>query len=177
MLQKKTLSFSNVVPLALLAIHTFHGTGHQSTIPSIQWKSAFMLTSTLQYPFSPALVILNTFGPQFLLGLASPLIALWNVPPLPQPSSAIQAKKNSLRVGLAMMMYFGTLVLGSALSAAWLRRHLMVWKVFAPRFMNAAASGLAVDLAVLLGVAIGSERIVGWCSHLFRRAISNNSNS
>jgi phosphatidylinositol glycan class O len=35
----------------------------------------------------------------------------------------------------------------------------MVWKVFAPRFMAAAVGTLAVDIAVLLGVGIGVERV------------------
>jgi phosphatidylinositol glycan class O len=71
------IKFAEIVPLALLGLHVFYGTGHQSTISSIQWKTAFLLTSTLRYPISPALVILNTFGPQFLLALASPLLATW----------------------------------------------------------------------------------------------------
>ena len=53
------------------------------------------------------------------------------------------------------MLYHGTLLVGSAVTAAWLRRHLMVWKIFAPRFMNAAAGLVAVDVAVLIGVGLG----------------------
>ena len=36
----------------------------------------------------------------------------------------------------------------------------MVWKVFAPRFMAAAATSLIVDLAVIFGVGVGIRRIV-----------------
>lgn len=35
----------------------------------------------------------------------------------------------------------------------------MVWKVFAPRFMVAAASLIVVDLAVVIGFGIGFGRI------------------
>ena len=167
------MKFTEIVPLALLGLHVFYGTGHQSTISSIQWKTAFLLTSTLRYPISPTLVILNTFGPQFLLALASPLLATWNIAPAtskattaPEPSTVV--KQNSLKAALGMMIYFEVLLIGSATSAAWLRRHLMVWKVFAPRFMAAAASSLVVDLAVIFGVGVGIRRVERQISNMFR---------
>lgn len=165
--------FMEVVPLALLGLHVFYATGHQSTISSIQWKTAFLLTSTLQYPISPALVILNTFGPQFLLTLASPLLAMWNVSPTTSkaattPESSTVVKRDVLKAALGMMMYFEVLLIGSAASAALLRRHLMVWKVFAPRFMSAAAATLVVDLAVIFGVGVGVRRMEPWVSSIFR---------
>ncbi|KAH9922562.1 hypothetical protein B0H21DRAFT_165025 [Amylocystis lapponica] len=162
-----TVAFAEIVPLALLALHAFYRTGHQSVIPSIQWKTAFILTPTLNYPFSPALVALNTCGPQFLLALAAPLLALWNVSPLPQPQTSNGVRGGAVRASLGMMLYHATLLLGSAASSAWLRRHLMVWKVFAPRFMSAAVTLIAVDLGVLLGVGLGVTRITARATKLF----------
>ena len=167
------IKFAEITPLALLGLHVFYGTGHQSTISSIQWKTAFLLTSTLRYPISPILVILNTFGPQFLLALASPLLATWNVSPTTAqakvgPESSIVVKRNTLKAALGMMIYFEVLLIGSATSAAWLRRHLMVWKVFAPRFMAAAAATLIVDLAVIFGVGVGIRRIEPRISNMFK---------
>ncbi|KAH0835488.1 hypothetical protein J3R83DRAFT_9155 [Lanmaoa asiatica] len=153
---KRTLSFSEVVPLALLAVHTFHGTGHQPTIPSLQWKTAFIFTSTVFFPFSQLTVVANTLGPHFLMGLASPLLALWNLPPLP-PLRGLTA--SSLRAGLAIMLYFSIILLGSATCAAVLRRHLMVWKIFAPRYIFAAISLIAIDVGVVVGVGIGVSRV------------------
>jgi phosphatidylinositol glycan class O len=171
--RSQEIKFAEIVPLALLGLHVFYGTGHQSTISSIQWKPAFLLTSTLRYPISPALVILNTFGPQFLLALACPLLVTWNVSPTTSkaktgPESGIVVKRNALKAGLGMMMYFETLLIGSAASSAWLRRHLMVWKVFAPRFMAAAAGSLVVDLAVIFGVGVGIQRVEPWISNMFK---------
>lgn len=154
-----SLRFSEIAPLALLGLHAFYTTGHQSTIPSIQWKSAFLLSSTVTYPFSPLTVILNTFGPIILFALASPLLALWNVPPLPLPSSSKSAYAQSIRAALGFSLYYATLLFGAALSAGVLRRHLMVWKIFAPRFMAAGAGVISVDLAVLLGIGIGVGRV------------------
>lgn len=163
---KRELSFSEVVPLALLAVHTFYGTGHQPTIPSLQWKTAFIFTSTVSFPFSQLTVIANTLGPHFLMGLASPLLALWNLPPLPPPRGLTAS---SLRAGLAIMLYFTILLLGSAACAAVLRRHLMVWKIFAPRYMFAAISLVAIDVGVVVGVGIGVGRVRGRIEKIFER--------
>ncbi|TFK80922.1 hypothetical protein K466DRAFT_667433 [Polyporus arcularius HHB13444] len=161
------LRFSEITPLALLAMHAFFATGHQAAIPSIQWKTAFVLTPTMTYPFSPLLVMLNTFGPHFLVALAVPLLALWNVPPLPQPQADIKARVDAVRAGLGVMLYHGTLLLSSAICSAWLRRHLMVWKIFAPRFMLAAVTVVVVDVAVLFGVGVGVGRVTERVSKLF----------
>lgn len=164
----RTPSFADVTPLALFAILAFFGTGHQAVIATIQWKAAFMLTPSLTYPLSPILVVLNVLGPIFLVALAAPLLVLWNAPPRPQPAAVRHVQAGSAKAALGMMVYFGALLLGSAVSAAVLRRHLMVWKVFAPRFMTAAVSLLAVDLAAVIGVGLGVSRAVKKVSEIFK---------
>ncbi|KAF8174560.1 phosphoethanolamine N-methyltransferase [Pholiota molesta] len=126
------IRFVDIIPIALLGLHVFYGTGHQSTISSIQWKSAFMLTPAVSYPFSVVTVFLNSIGPIFLLALAAPLVALWNRAPQPANKAGAdeQVKRESTLAGLGVMIYYSALLLGR-------RRHLMVWKVFAPRFMAA----------------------------------------
>ena len=171
------VSFDEIAPLALLAQLAFFASGHQATLASVQWKSAFVLTANVSYPFSPILVILNTFGPTALLALAAPLLGIWNVAPLAEPehaqrpavvtSQARTAVLAAVRAALGISLYFGALLLGSALSAAWLRRHLMVWKVFAPRYMLGAVLLLFVDAAVLCGLWVGVARIVGRVAPLF----------
>jgi phosphatidylinositol glycan class O len=177
--------FNDIVPLALLGLHAFYGTGHQSTISSIQWKAAFMLTSTVTYPWSAITIVVNSIGPIFLFGLAAPLLGLWNRTPefgspisteekaetenSSEPKSASsQAKTDAMLAGLAIMSYYATLLLGTSISAAVLRRHLMVWKVFAPRFMAAVLGLLAVDLGVLLGAGVGVARVTQQVRWIFR---------
>ncbi|GJE99681.1 GPI ethanolamine phosphate transferase 3 [Phanerochaete sordida] len=162
-----TVRFSEVVPLALLSLHAFYATGHQSTISSIQWKSAFALAPTLVYPLAPASVVANTFGAAFVLALGAPLLALWNVPPLPHPAQTGAVRREAARAALGVMLYHGALLLGSAAAAAWLRRHLMVWKIFAPRFMYAAGTLVVTDVALLLGVGVGVRRVTDRVAHLF----------
>ncbi|TFY70669.1 hypothetical protein EVG20_g2336 [Dentipellis fragilis] len=95
--------FAEIAPLALLALHAFYTTGHQATIPSIQWKAVFVLSPRVSYPLAPALFAANTFGPVFLLALAVPLLALWNVPPLTPdtPGSAPSALSGAPALMLA----------------------------------------------------------------------------
>jgi phosphatidylinositol glycan class O len=163
-----TLRFADMTPLALLALHAFFATGHQATVPSIQWKPAFMLTPGVSYPLSPMLVALNAFGPVFVIALAAPLLAAWNVAPRGGDAVALGAG----RAALALQAYFGALLLGAAGSAAHLRRHLMVWKVFAPRFMLGAATLLAVDTAAILGLlALGP--VVRYMARVFGPAVAD----
>ncbi|KAL4066306.1 hypothetical protein V8B97DRAFT_1031468 [Scleroderma yunnanense] len=164
----REISFSEIVPLALLAVHVFHGTGHQPTVPSLQWKTAFILTSTVSFPYSQLTVFINTLGPYFLVGLASPLLVLWNLPPLPSSYPRGTLAPSVLRAGLGVALYFSALLFASMVCAAGFRRHLMVWKVFAPRYMFAALSIVAVDVGVLVGVVIGVWRVRERIGKIFR---------
>ncbi|KAK8861423.1 hypothetical protein IAR55_002242 [Kwoniella newhampshirensis] len=154
-------SFTDIVPIALGGFVTFFATGHQAVLSSIQWKSAFIGFETVTYPFSPLLVIVNTFGPFFLSAITIPLLALWNVSPRPGTGSTVPTLAHSLQLSLAFLIYHTAVLFASAITAAWLRRHLMVWKVFAPRFMMSGITILVVDLGVLLAIGLG-VRVTGW---------------
>ncbi|KAI0299999.1 hypothetical protein B0F90DRAFT_1725887 [Multifurca ochricompacta] len=169
-LQGVTVTLDEITPVVLLSQLAFFASGHQATLVSIQWKSAFVLTPTVTYPLSPLFVILNAFGPTALFAFAVPLLGIWNVAPLvmlsptsPPPGSTsgsgsgsapeeqLQSQSQArvvvlaaVRAVIGTMEYFGSLLLGSALSAAWLR-------LFAPRYMLGAVELLLVDLAVLVG--------------------------
>ncbi|MCJ1403816.1 mannose-ethanolamine phosphotransferase gpi13 [Xylographa trunciseda] len=140
------------VVLALLGSFHFFKTGHQATLASIQWNSAFIALKTIRYPWSPILIILNTFGAQILTAIAVPLVVLWKQPP----------KKTGLLgdVARAMMRhicYYAVINLATTMWAGWLRRHLMLYRIFSPRFMTGAAVLLVVDLVGAL-IAVGGYR-------------------
>ena len=148
------LSQSPIGPIVLGLLGSFHffKTGHQATLSSIQWESAFVALRTVTYPWSPLLVILNTFGAQILTAVAVPLIALWKQPP----------KKARLLSDVAkalgtLLLYHAVINLATTMWAGWLRRHLMLYRIFSPRFMTAATVLITVDLVGIL-VAIGSLR-------------------
>ena len=152
-------SFTDSVPIILMGFLGFFATGHQAVLTSIQWKAAFVGFNAVTYPFSPILVIINTWGPFVISILAIPLLAIWNVSPRPQ--SSIPILTHALQLCLCGIIYHTTVTFASAVCAAWLRRHLMVWKVFAPRFMLAGCTLVIVDLTVLAAVVIGL-RLTSW---------------
>ncbi|KAG7086467.1 hypothetical protein E1B28_002418 [Marasmius oreades] len=181
------IKFADVMTVSLLGLHTFYATGHQATISSIQWKSAFILTPNVAYPFSPLTVLLNSFGGLILVGVGAPLLGLWNREPKAvrvgsprereqgdgQKSVSLSNPINheSALAALGVMIYFSVLLLGTAISAAILRRHLMVWKVFAPRFIAAALGLLVVDCAAIIGVWLGVGRVTRRVDEVFKALV------
>lgn len=143
-------SFLSVTTLVLLGFLLFFATGHQAVLSSIQWKTAFVGFPKLTYPFSPLLVVTNTLGPFILSAAALPLLVFWNVTPSLKNGPTIPLLSNLVNASLAFILYHTAVTLSTALFASHLRRHLMVWKVFAPRFMLSAITLLAVDVTILV---------------------------
>ncbi|KZT52863.1 alkaline phosphatase-like protein [Calocera cornea HHB12733] len=152
-----TDSVRDPVLLALLGHHLFFATGHQAVLSSIQWKTAFIGFKVVTYPFSPVLVGLNSVGPLFLSALALPLLAMWQVSPvLSTQQGRVYVLSDTLKAAVGFMLYHSLVTLSAAACAAWFRRHLMVWKVFAPRFMLSGITLLVIDLGLILAVGVGS---------------------
>jgi GPI ethanolamine phosphate transferase 3 subunit O len=127
--------------LALLGGFYFFKTGHQATVASIQWESAFIPLKSVTYPWSPLFVVLNSFGPQLLCALAVPATVLWKVP----------LRRGTLINDLAIAMgthflFYQTVTLATVVEASWLRRHLMLYRVFMPRMMLAVMVGTLVQI-------------------------------
>ncbi|KAG0369923.1 hypothetical protein BC939DRAFT_439089 [Gamsiella multidivaricata] len=142
------------VVLSLMGNLFFFATGHQATLSSIQWSSAFIGVPTLNYFFSPLLVILNTLGPFILCAAALPLVVLWKFLPKADKLGKLVLFPDLTRLCLMMMMHQSlVLVANMCFTGGMFRRHLMVWKVFAPRFMLQASALLSMDL-VLVTVAV-----------------------
>lgn len=148
------LSQSAIGPVVLGLLGSFHffKTGHQATLASIQWESAFIPLKTIQYPWSPMLVTLNSFGAQILTSVAVPLIVMWKKPPKQSGLLGSIGKSTATYI-----LYHAVINLATTMWAGWLRRHLMLYRIFCPRFMTGAAVLLLVDLVGIL-VAIGGVR-------------------
>ena len=160
------LSDSAIGPivLGLLGNYHFFKTGHQATLSSIQWEAAFIPLKSIYYPWSPLLIILNTFGAQILTTASVPLIVLWKRPPKKKWLLSDVAKAVATN-----LLYYAVINVATTMWAGWLRRHLMLYRIFSPRFMTGAAVLLVVDVVGIL-VAIGGVRwntgsvaeVVGW---------------
>lgn len=149
-----SLSQSAIGPivLGLLGSYHFFKTGHQATLSSIQWETAFIPLSKIKYPWSPLLVVLNTYGAQILTSVAVPLIALWK-----QPATKRGLLDSAVKALATMLLYYAVINLATTMWAGHLRRHLMLYRIFNPRFMSAAAVLLVVDIVGAL-VSLGLLR-------------------
>ncbi|KAI1393926.1 uncharacterized protein F4822DRAFT_30140 [Hypoxylon trugodes] len=147
------LSAETVGPVTLALLGNFHffKTGHQAVISSIQWDSAFVPLLTLRYPWSPLAVAINTFAGQALACIAAPLAVMWKTSP--KRKGVLEASSRALA---ALVAYYAVQSLATMAWAGYLRRHLMLYRVFSPRYMMAATVLLVVDLVgigvTLLGV-------------------------
>lgn len=153
-------SNSSIGPIILAHLASFHffKTGHQATLSSIQWESAFIPLHTISYPWSPLLVILNTFGSHILCLAAVPLVVLWKAPARQDPKTLA----NSVFKALAwFVVYAATENLATTMWAGHLRRHLMLYRIFSPRWMVGCAVLLVTDLCAL---GVGLAAWVNGCS-------------
>jgi GPI ethanolamine phosphate transferase 3 subunit O len=149
-----SLRTSPLGPIALALLGSFHffKTGHNATFASIQWDAVFIPLRTPRFPWAPLFLVINTFSAQLLCAVAVPLTQLWKVPP----------RKPSLMGDVARAMaqhilFYAVISLATTLWAGHLRRHLMLYRVFMPRFMMAGLVGVVVQVFGAI-VAIGGLR-------------------
>ncbi|KAI8953955.1 GPI ethanolamine phosphate transferase 3-like protein [Xylaria longipes] len=138
------------VTLALLGNYHYFKTGHQAVLSSIQWDAAFIPLLTIRYPWSPIVVALNHFAGQIVACVALPLLVLWKTSP--KRRGALESVSRALGVFVA---YYAVESLATMAWAGHLRRHLMLYRVFSPRYMMAAAILLIVDLVSIVVTLLG----------------------
>lgn len=138
------------IMLGLLGNFHFFKTGHQAVLSSIQWDAAFIPLFTIRYPWSPILVVINTFAGQILAAVSVPLVVLWKTGP--RRKGVLESVSRALGIFVA---YFAVESLATMAWAGYLRRHLMLYRVFSPRFMMAAMVLLIVDVVGILVTLTG----------------------
>jgi phosphatidylinositol glycan class O len=137
---------------ALMGSYYFFKTGHQAALATIQWETAFIPLKTIQYPWSPLLVVANSYGAQILCAIAVPAIAMWKVPPkLPGLLGRV------IGAMATHLLFYSAIALATVVEAAWLRRHLMLYRVFMPRMLMSITVLLLVEFIAAF-VAIGGVR-------------------
>ncbi len=141
---------SSIGPVILGLLGSFHffKTGHQATLQSIQWKAAFIPLAKIRYPWTPIILILNTFGAQILCAIAVPALVLWKVPPQKKGLLGTLAKATATHI-----LFYATINLATTMWAGHLRRHLMLYRIFMPRFLLGATVLVLVDIvAIFVGL-------------------------
>jgi phosphatidylinositol glycan class O len=140
---------------ALLGSLHFFTTGHNATFSSIQWKVAYIPSKNLHYPWSPFLVIMNTFAGPIVAASAIPLLVVSN-DAIQFSESVVSAVPKALAVH---MLVYNIWTLSTAIWASILRHHLMLFAIFCPRFLMAAVLLLIVDV-----IACSISVIVALCT-------------
>ena len=164
-----------IVGWGFLATVFYFNTGHQSSIPNIPWNAAFhgIIGDHATHILPALFVSLNLFVADVAAAFALPLLLLWPyargkiafccskryVSPTVEQKCEVALQDNPRTVAVALLkLLLGFLVFCSARSfssmgaAAWHRRHLMVWKIFAPRFIFESARFSVTGVALLLGL-------------------------
>lgn len=152
--------------LSLLSYQQFFSTGHQATIPSVQWDAGFILAEKITFPFTHIAIFLNTFGPHILVAVSVALITLWQQPPAVLKPQTLLGRIASN--GGTLIVYNTVLCLSSFIWVTHFRRHLMVWKIFCPRFLFACMSLIVTQLVVtFITIAFASGRLIRQINKLF----------
>lgn len=159
-------NFIGPVVMGLLSYQHFFTTGHQATIPSIQWDVGFILTKDISFPFTHFSIFMNTFSPHILCGLSVALLTLWKQPPgILKPQTILGRIVSNCGM---MIIYHSVLCLSSFIWVTHFRRHLMVWKIFCPRFILAAMCLLVTQFVItFLTIAFASGRLIRQINSIF----------
>ncbi|CAK7893859.1 GPI ethanolamine phosphate transferase 3 [[Candida] anglica] len=149
----------------MLAYQHYFSTGHQATIPSIQWDVGFITTETITFPFTHLNIVLNTFGSFILVCVAVPLITLWKLAPSSKPITVLsQIVANTT----SLLAYQTVVSVSSFIFAAHFRRHLMVWKIFAPRFMLSGILLLLMNaILVFITILFATGKLMAQVNRIF----------
>ncbi|KAI7870331.1 hypothetical protein BDF14DRAFT_1773147 [Spinellus fusiger] len=145
---------SQSLPIRLYLMHTlghqlFFSTAHQATFTSLPWKAAFIGFDDMNYYGGMILVALSTMSGYVVSWLG--WLVLLSSTVLADPSTHPLVR--SCLLFLPLLQSIPTCF--SALFVMILRRHLMTWKIFAPRFLLQSLIAIGSHVA-----AIVLERIV-----------------
>lgn len=140
------------ITLALLGGFYYFKTGHQYTLASLQWDAAFLAMKTVRYPWSPLLIIGNTYGAQILSVVSVPAVVLWKRDPRRKGLMGEVA-----RAVVTHFLFYASVGLATAMWAGWLRRHLMLYRIFSPRFLLGAGAGVVVEVVGIFVAVLGTR--------------------
>ncbi|PAA56499.1 hypothetical protein BOX15_Mlig007559g1, partial [Macrostomum lignano] len=183
----KLAGWPDIVFLLLLGWAAFYACGLQPSLSAIRWDPAFIAYSAETSGsagrfFGGVLILSGMFWGQLLATMAAPLLLLLlpltagHLPFVARPKwrrlLPDQSSGDFLLTDLPpgtlagaaagvfarLLLLAACLALGSMAAAGWHRRHLMAWKVFAPRMMfgviGCAATAVGAGAGLLCAVCI-----------------------
>ena len=118
----------------------FFGTNHGCAFNRLQLSAAFIATSEFNYQVGGISLFLNTFGWE-MVGV----VLAWLMSRRQEGQSSVWRIYGVFQIVEA---------LSSCISVSVLRRHLMVWDIYAPHFIFAAVFTMLNGLAQLSALAL-----------------------
>ncbi|KAF2367311.1 Type I phosphodiesterase/nucleotide pyrophosphatase/phosphate transferase [Trinorchestia longiramus] len=171
------LRWAGPVTWCVLSLHGFYCLGHQTTFPTLPWSAAFVghVEDGTGGMLVPALLVLvHTYSSHVLLALLLPLLPLAPLslgavlPRLRKKRSSDELQRGECvlvdrpEVYVASVTAFAVSyvalhaakVLFTCVSCLFLRRHLMMWKIFAPHLMFESLGLLVTVASVIVGLCL-----------------------
>ncbi|VDO43333.1 unnamed protein product [Brugia timori] len=134
--------YYQIILIVFLSSHGFFSLSHQPTFSSIPWQAAFIgVPGNFAIQIVPgALVIAHIFASQIITCVALPMLVM---------------QQNYRQSGLShwtykLILFHSLKALSVCIMAAIHRRHLMVWKIFAPKFIFESLSLCVVCFTLLI---------------------------
>lgn len=179
--RESDLLLNGLLTLTLLTASYFYGLGHQATIPAIRFEAAYVgFSGDWDMKIIPAALIhCNMFASEILFTFVAPLLILWPCTRgviaeyisfckdsrenhwkgdlIMQENPAVFSHLQ-MKMFFSMYLYHGFKLLASIIAATVHKRHLMVWKIFAPRFVYQAMSSFTVFTIIII-VALVISRV------------------
>ncbi|CAN0257743.1 unnamed protein product, partial [Phaeothamnion confervicola] len=112
----------------------FFLTGHHNQFSRLQYACAFIGFDEFHFRAAGALLFVNTFGTEILAALAFPEVAAARMAAA-QATAAASLLRELARLCLLHALLNSARMLLSAANVALQRDHLMLWAVFAPKFL------------------------------------------
>ncbi len=138
----------SVVLWGFFAVQYFFATGHLYQFNKLHWGAGFIGFEEMNFAGGTTLVILETFTSPILFSFGLPiLVSRLTRSAIKKPQATLEP---FVKPFLTLMFFFavnGTLTMIFVHSA---RRHLMVWKIFAPKYIFDMLFLMAIDALVLL---------------------------
>ncbi|GAX19943.1 phosphatidylinositol glycan, class O [Fistulifera solaris] len=116
-------SFVLAVLVKLITRHTFFSTNHGCAFNRLQLSAAFVATKEFNYIFAGTSLFLNTFGWEI-----AGLVFTW----------LLNKHRGRQAIWRFILIFQVVEALCSCISVSVLRRHLMVWDIYAPHFLFSA---------------------------------------
>jgi hypothetical protein len=116
-----------------LVRHAFFATNHGCSFARLQVSSAFVATSEFNFVFAGSSLFINTFGWE-IVGLSF----AWLLSTHASQSAIAAGPPRRTELWRWYCLYQLIETLCSCVSVSLLRRHLMVWDIYAPHFLFVA---------------------------------------